>query len=78
MRAAAPSGHAFRILWFCNGPNEAGCYAYAEAPDKAMPPNLTAWEQELFDNAPFPEEDWTLKPCPQHRHLFGDHQEQAD
>jgi len=43
-----------------------------------MPPNLTAWEQELFDNAPFPEEDWTLKPCPQHRHLFGDHQEQAD
>src|SRR5947209_2725304 len=71
-------GHAFQMFWFCNGPNGPPCYAFPEAPDKSMPPDLTPWEQELFDTSPFPRKNWTLKPCPDHRNLFADHEEQPD
>jgi hypothetical protein len=70
--------HAFHVLWFCNGPNAPARYAYAEARDRAMAPGLTRWEQELFDNAPFPQQGWTLKPCAQHRDVFADHPKEPD
>ncbi len=73
-----PHRHAFHMLWFCNGPNAAACYAYAEAKDKPTPHDLTPWEQELFDNAPFPRDGWTLAPCPQHRNVFPDYPEEPD
>jgi hypothetical protein len=61
---SGPHRHAFHIFWFCNGPNGPACYAYAETRDRSMPPDLTPWEQEIFDSAGFRREDWTLKPCP--------------
>jgi hypothetical protein len=70
--------HAFRILWPCNGPSASGCFATAEASDVPMPPDLTPWEQELFDKAPLPKDGWTLVPCPQHRNTFADHPEEPD
>lgn len=64
--------HSFRMVWNCT------CFATAEASDNPMPPDLTPWEQELFDNAPLPKDGWTITPCPQHRNIFTDHSEEPD
>ena len=60
-------GHTFRMVWQC------GCFASTEASDKPTPPDLTPWEQEMFDNAPLPQEGWTITPCPQHEQRFPDY-----
>ena len=69
--------HSFQMFWFCNGPKAPACIATAEADDKAMPPGLTPWEQEMFDHADFPKYGWTVRP-PRHRNDFADHPEEAD
>ena len=70
--------HAFSMLWYCNGPNAPACFATAEASDSTYASDLTPWEQELFDNAPLPQDGWTLKPCPEHHNVFADHPEVPD
>ncbi len=71
-RSSNLNRHAFRMVWKCS------CLAVAEAADKSMPPDLTAWEQELFGKAPLPKEGWTFTPCSQHRELFSDYPEEPD
>lgn len=64
--------HTFRMVWDCT------CFATAAASDKPMPPDLTPWEEELFDNAPLPKDGWTIAPCPHHLNVFADHSGQSD
>src|SRR5438270_13077279 len=73
---AFPRRYAFHMVWYCNGRNAPACSATAQAGERPVPPDLTPWEQELFDHAPFPEEGWTLKPCPHHRNAFADRAEE--
>lgn len=76
------SGGAFSLWWQCDnqlGPGtDPGCYAHAIADYRVTPPNLDAWEQEMFDNVPFPKEGWALNACPKHHGLFADHAEEPD
>src|SRR5579863_673538 len=64
--------HRFYLIWVCNEIEQLACFAETAADDLPIPRDLTPREQELFDTAPFPEDDWTLRPCPQHAGLFGD------
>jgi hypothetical protein len=77
---AGDAGHAFRMDWLCSGPtpNEPRCYAYNQASDRVMPLGLDLFQEEFFDHAPFPEENWTLRICPNHRALFADYSEETD
>ena len=77
--SGALNRHRFRILWYCNGPKAGpACLAIAEASDRPTPPDLTAFEQEFFENAPLPKDGWTLWACPQHRSTFIDYPEEPD
>jgi hypothetical protein len=78
--SAGDARHAFWMHWSCSAPtpNEPRCYAYNQASDRLMPQGLDAFQQEFFDHAPFPEENWTLWMCPKHRALFADYSEETD
>jgi len=77
-RSGSPGRVLHSMFWLCNGRDGPGCSAHAEATYRPTPPNLTAQEEEFFDNTPRPENGWTLAACPQHRHAFADHQEEPD